>query len=126
MAQHEPQYLEYPYYTEPPSVYSWQTPQQRQPPQMYQPPPQEIARPPPRQILPPSPKGNIFNAEMVLRQFTAARIDARYKLNPIKPIVDSGASVSIITNSLADKLKIKATEETNLTYCSIDGKERGV
>src|SRR3989337_3355393 len=75
---------------------------------------------------PPLLGDNIFNAEMVTSQFTAARIDARYKLNPIKPIVDSGASVSIITDSVATKLKIKATEETNLTYCAIDGKERGV
>src|SRR3989337_4470852 len=93
---------------------------------MYQPPPQNTSRPPPRQILPPPPKGNIFNAEITQRKFTAARIDARYKLNPIKPIVDRGASVSIITDSLASKLKIKATEETNLTYCAIDRKERGV
>src|SRR3989337_449269 len=74
----------------------------------------------------PPPRGNVFNAEMVPRQFIAAQIDARYKLNPIKPIVDSGASVSIITDTLAKKLKIKATEDTNLTYCAIDGEERGV
>src|SRR3990170_6113088 len=118
--------MEYPYYTEPPSVYAWQSPQQKQPPQAYQPPPQNTSRPPLRQILPPPPKGNIFNAEIVPRQFTAARVDARYKLNPIKPIVNSGASVSIITDSLANKLKIKATEKTNLTYYAIDGEERGV
>jgi hypothetical protein len=76
--------------------------------------------------MPPPPKGNIFNAEIIPRQFIAARIDARYKLNPIKPIVDSEASVSIITNSLATKLKIEATDQTNLTYCVIDGEERGV
>src|SRR6266511_3392869 len=74
----------------------------------------------------PRPPNNIFNAEMIPKMFTAARVDARYKLNPIKPIVNSGASVSIITEALATKLKIKATEETNLTYCAIDGEERGV
>src|SRR3990170_3991022 len=48
MTHHEPQYLEYPYYTEPPSVYAWQTPLPnqmfRQPQQVSQP----NTRPPPK------------------------------------------------------------------------------
>src|SRR6266511_422153 len=118
MANQQPQYLEYPYYTEPPTIYSWQQPPTR--PTVPRPPSQPQ---PPRT---PRPPNNIFNAEMIPKMFTAARVDARYKLNPIKPIVDSGASVSIITKALETKLKIKATEETNLTYCSIDGEEREV
>src|SRR5215208_4993469 len=84
---------------------------------------------PPSQSQPPrtpKPPNNIFNAEMRPKMFTAARVDARYKLNPIKPIVDSGVSVSIITEALATKLKIKATEEMNLTYCVIDEEEREI
>src|SRR3989337_1696578 len=73
MAQHEPQYLEYPYYTEPPSVYAWQAPPQTQ---AFRPPQQPGTRPPPKQIMPP-PRGNVFKAEILSRQFTAARIDAR-------------------------------------------------
>ena len=71
---------------------------------------------------------------------TAARVDARIKQQLVKPIIDSGASVSIISRTMAEKLKIKydkkededkknkeeKTPKVSLSITGVDGEEKGV
>jgi hypothetical protein len=125
LAGRNAQMMEYPYFiNEPPPVQSWYPPPQQSSSYYYRPQPQQTQVRPP--TGPPPSSKNVFNLDMSQRYYTAAKVDARHKLTPIKPIIDSGASVSIITNSLAKKLGIIATKGTNLTYCAIDGEERDV